>query len=53
MRPLAWLINAFELIAGQRVMLGERHETGFAGLVHPGFASGAVFGWELLDSLAS
>jgi hypothetical protein len=50
LRPLPWLMDAFELVAKQRVALGERHEARFLGLVHPVFSSGAVLGWELGDS---
>ena len=46
-RPLMWLIEAFELIARQHVKLGEREETELRDLVHPIFASGSVFAWEL------
>jgi hypothetical protein len=47
-RPLAWLIDAFELVASQRVKLGERHETRFDGLVHPIFSAGGVFAWQIV-----
>lgn len=50
LRPLSWLIDAFEVVANQRVVLAERKEARFSDLVHPVFSSGAVFGWELLDS---
>jgi hypothetical protein len=46
-RPLSWLISAFELIAAQHVMLGLRCEAPLRSLVHPVFASGAVYAWEL------
>jgi hypothetical protein len=48
-RPLAWLIKAFELIAGQHVNLGERQAAQLLGLVHPIFAAGEVFAWEVFD----
>jgi hypothetical protein len=46
-RPLLWLIDAFELIAKQRVELGPRHEVPLRALVHPIFVSGSVFAWEV------
>jgi hypothetical protein len=45
--PLMWLIEAFELIAGKHVNLGDRHEAPLRNLIHPIFASGGVFAWEL------
>src|SRR5262249_27076371 len=36
-RPLAWLIDAFELIAAQHVTLGQPSEARFERLVHPIF----------------
>ena len=47
-RPFAWLIDAFELVASQRVTLGPRCETRFDGLVHPIFSAGGVFGWQIV-----
>ena len=47
-RPLAWRIDAFELVASQRVGLGERQETRFGGLVHPIFCAGGVFAWQIV-----
>jgi hypothetical protein len=46
-RPLRWLIDAFELIAPQHTTLGPRIEAPLDGLVHPIFASGAAFAWEV------
>jgi hypothetical protein len=47
-RPLAWLIDAFELIARQHVQLGARHEAPLSNLVHPIFSAGGVFAWEVV-----
>jgi hypothetical protein len=47
MRPLDWLIDAFELIAAKHVELGPRVSAPLDGLVHPIFNSGAVFAWEV------
>lgn len=47
-RPLAWLINAFEAAAAQRVLLSSRAQAPLRDLVHPVFPSGAVFAWEVL-----
>ena len=46
-RPPRWLIDAFELIASPHATLGQRVEAALDGLVHPIFASGAVFAWEV------
>jgi hypothetical protein len=46
-RPLAWLIDAFELIARQHVRLGPRVEAPLEDLIHPVFAAGGVFAWEV------
>jgi len=51
-RPVRWLIDAFELIANQRVELGSRQEAPLSDLVHPIFTSGAVFAWEVRDARA-
>jgi hypothetical protein len=47
-RPLAWLIDAFELVAGQHVRLGPRAEASMTGLMHHYFRSGVVYAWEVL-----
>ena len=47
-RPLAWLVEAFEALAAHHVELGTRAESPLRDLVHPIFASGAVFAWEVL-----
>lgn len=47
-RPLSWLINAFEAVATQHVVLGARTEAPLRDLVHPIFASGGVFAWQVL-----
>lgn len=47
-RPLAWLIEAFEAVAAQHVELGTRAESPLRELIHPIFASGAIFAWEVL-----
>lgn len=46
--PISITIEAFELLAGNRVNLGPRIAAPFVGLIHPVHASGAVFGWEIL-----
>jgi hypothetical protein len=48
-RPLSWLINAFEAVAAQHVVLGTRVEAPLRDLVHPVFTSGGVFAWEVID----
>src|SRR5215470_6680733 len=49
-RPIMWLIEAFELIAARTVTLGPRETAPLNDLVHPVFAAGHVWGWEVLDS---
>ena len=49
-RPIMWLIEAFELIAARTVTLGLRETAPLKDLVHPVFAAGHVWGWEVLDS---
>lgn len=46
-RPLQWLIEAFELIASRHIQLGPRNEALIPSLIHPVFASGGVFAWEV------
>jgi len=48
-RPIMWLIEAFELIAARTVTLGPRETAPLKGLVHPVFAAGHVWAWEVLD----
>jgi len=47
-RPVAELIAAFEILDGQRVLLGERHHERLEHLVHPVHRDGGVFAWEIL-----
>lgn len=47
-RPVARLLDAFEVLARHYVRLGPRHESRMNGLVHPVHASGSVIGWEVL-----
>ena len=49
-RPIMWLIEAFELIAARTVALGPRETAPLKNLVHPVFAAGHVWGWEVLGS---
>lgn len=49
-RPIMWLIEAFELIAARTVTLGPRVAVSLNDLVHPVFAAGHVWSWEVLDS---
>jgi hypothetical protein len=48
-RPIMWLIEAFELIAARTVTLGPRVAVPLNDLVHPVFAAGHVWSWEVLD----
>jgi hypothetical protein len=47
-RPLEPAIDAFEILASQRVALGSRYRVDLPKLVHPVHSSGAVFAWEVL-----
>jgi hypothetical protein len=49
-RPLLQLIDAFEAIATRAVSLGPRVEAALAELIHPVFAAGRVFAWEILTA---
>jgi hypothetical protein len=46
-RPLLWLIEAFEAAATRIVSLGPREEAPLTRLVHPVFAAGRVYAWEV------
>lgn len=46
--PLGPAVDAFEVLAGARVRLGQRAAASFEGLVHPIHRRGIVFAWELL-----
>jgi hypothetical protein len=46
-RPVAPLIDAFEVLARTRVHLGCRHSAPFSGLVHPYHRAGWVFAWQI------
>jgi hypothetical protein len=46
--PLSAAIDAFELLARARVVLGQRAVAALPVLVHPVHKTGAVFGWEIL-----
>jgi hypothetical protein len=45
--PMEPAVEAFELLARQRVRLGPRHFSSFDGLVHPVHQHGGVFVWEI------
>lgn len=45
--PLDPAIDAFELLAGSRVELGDRYTASFQDLVHPIHNKGRVFAWEV------
>ena len=40
-------IEAFQTLASERVILGERHEAAYARLIHPVHQRGRVFAWEI------
>lgn len=40
-------IEAFETLASERVILGERHEAAYAHLLHPVHQRGRVFAWKI------
>jgi hypothetical protein len=47
-RLLAWLIEAFEAVAARVVSLGQCEEAPLNHLVHPVFAAGHIYAWEIL-----
>jgi hypothetical protein len=47
-RPLDCLIEAFEAVVARTAVLGPRHEAPLRNLVHPVFAAGHVYGWEVV-----
>jgi hypothetical protein len=49
-RPLQWLIEAFEAVASRTAVLGSREEAPLRELVHPVFAAGCVYAWEVLEA---
>jgi hypothetical protein len=49
-RPLHWLIEAFEAVAAKIAVLGPREEARLRELVHPVFAAGCVYAWEVLGA---
>jgi hypothetical protein len=52
-RPLHWLIEAFEAVAAKIAVLGPREEARLRELVHPVFAAGCVYAWEVLGAEVS
>jgi hypothetical protein len=52
-RSLDPVIDAFELLAAQRVQLSRREVVPFGPLVHPVHAAGRVFGWEVKPNAAA
>ena len=46
-RPLHLLIEAFEAVALRTAVLGPRREAPLSDLVHPVFAAGYVYAWEV------
>ena len=49
-RPLSSLIEAFEAVAARIVSFGPREEAPLNHLVHPVFAAGRVYAWEVLTA---
>jgi len=47
-RPGDWLIEAFEAIATRAAVLGPRQQAPLRQLVHPVFAAGQVYAWEVV-----
>jgi hypothetical protein len=50
--PMEPVVRAFELLAADRVLLGERSAAKFEALVHPVHRCGAVSAWEILGPKA-
>lgn len=51
--PLRLLIEAFEAVAARTAVLGSRLETPLRDLVHPVFAVGYVYAWEVRRDMPS
>ena len=49
-RPLHQLIEAFEAVAAKAAVLGPREEAHLRELVHPVFAAGRVYAWEVFET---
>ena len=47
--PMMDIIEAFELLANRRVVMGPRHMAPFSELIHPVHKEGAVFAWAVLS----
>lgn len=45
--PMEAAIQAFESLASERVILGQRHQTAYDHLVHPVHQRGHVYAWEI------
>jgi hypothetical protein len=52
-RPLRLLIEAFEAVSVRAAVLGPRHEAPLRDLVHPVFAAGRVYAWEVRRDASS
>ncbi len=46
-RPLDVIINSFEILAATKVRIKARHVSPMTDLVHPVFAAGRIFLWEV------
>ncbi len=49
-RPIMWLIEAFEAVAARTVTLGPRESAPLDRLIHPVFATGHIWAWEVLTA---
>ena len=49
--PMDPAIEAFEVLAGRTVRLGERCAFTYKGLVHPVHQAGRVFAWDVFEYL--
>lgn len=52
-RPLRLLIEAFEAVAVRTAVLGSRQEAPLSDLIHPVFAAGHVYAWEVRRTMSS
>ncbi len=51
--PLGPAIQAFEVLAHDRDLLGDQHRADFGGLIHPVHQSGSVYAWEIISEIES
>jgi hypothetical protein len=51
--PMEPAINAFEILARSRELLGDRYIANFSSLMHPIHKGGSVFAWQVVSGRGS